>query len=82
MHEPGRMTVWDCAGGRLELTLLPKAATRVDLRVNGRTVQTIRFGGEEYVNATVHALPGARVCRFEVAPDALLGSTGFEFFPR
>jgi hypothetical protein len=73
------MDVWDCQGGRLELTLLPKLSTRVELKVNGRHVRTIRFHGEEFVNATVFPPPGAGSCRFEVIPDSLLGSTVFQF---
>jgi len=79
MHEPGVMQVWECQGGRLELTLLPKLSTRVELRVNDQLVRTIRFHGEEFVNTTVFAPPGARTCRFEVIPDSLLGSTVFQF---
>jgi hypothetical protein len=79
MHEPGVMHVWDCQRGRLELTLLPKLSTQVELKVNGHRVRTIRFHGEEFVNTTVFGPPGADVCRFEVIPDSLLGSTVFQF---
>jgi hypothetical protein len=79
MHEPGVMTAWNCGDGRLELTLLWKAATRVELRVNGELVRTLRSTGEEFVNTTVVPPAGADVCRFEVVPDSLLGSTRFEF---
>ena len=80
MHEPGVMRVWDCGGGRLELTLLPKLSTRAELRVNGRVQRVLGFSGEEYVNATIFAPPRARFCRFEIAPDGLLGSTQIRFF--
>jgi hypothetical protein len=79
MHEPAVLTVWNCGGGRLELTLLPKLSTRVELRLNGEEYRTIQFAGEEFVNTTVFAQPGADTCRFEVVPDSLLGSTRFEF---
>jgi hypothetical protein len=79
MHEPGVMHVWDCQGGRLELTLLPKLSTRVELKVNGQRVRTIEFHGEEFVNTTVFPPPDAGSCRFEVIPDSLLGSTQFAF---
>jgi hypothetical protein len=80
MHEPGVMQVWGCRGGRLQLTLLWKLSTRVELRVNGRHVRTLRpHPGEDFVNTTVQPPPGADVCRFEVIPDSLLGSTRFEF---
>jgi hypothetical protein len=79
MHEPGRMRVYDCQDGRLELTLLPKVSTIVILRVNGRDVQTLDVAGEEFVNATVFPPAGANICHFEVIGDSLLGSTRFEF---
>jgi hypothetical protein len=79
MHEPAIMRVWNCGSGRLELTLLPKASTRAVLRVNGRESQTLRFAGEEFVNATVFPPGGAEFCRFEIVPDSLLGSTRIEF---
>ena len=80
MHEPGRLTAYDCQSGRLELTLLPKASTRVELRVNRTTVQVLDdIAGKEFVQATVHPPPGARECLFEVIPNGLLGSTRFEF---
>lgn len=79
MHEPARLTAWDCQAGRLELTLLPKLSTRVELRVNGETVRTLPLRGEAFVNTTVFPPPGAEMCLFEVIPDSLLGSTRFEF---
>lgn len=79
MHEPGVMDVWGCRGGRLDLTLLWKLSTRVELRVNGEHVRTLRPDGAEYVNTSVRPPPGATRCRFEVIPDSLLGSTRFEF---
>jgi hypothetical protein len=79
MHEPAAMRVWDCAHGRLQLTLLFKLSTRVDLRVNGRLVRTLRPHGRDFVNTEVGGPPGASTCLFQVIPDSLLGSTRFEF---
>ncbi len=79
MHEPATLVAYDCPGGRLQLTLLTKLSTQVELRVNGELVRTLRFAGEEFVNTTVLPPPGAEVCVFEVIPDSLLGSTRFEF---
>ena len=59
MHEPAAMQVWDCAHGHLQLTLLWKLSTRVDLRVNGRLVRTLRPHGEDFVNTTVRGPRGA-----------------------
>ena len=61
------------------VTLLPKLSSQVELKVNGQHVRTIHFHGEEFVNTTVFPPPGADVCRFEVIPDSLLGSTQFQF---
>ena len=79
MHEPGRIRVWRCAGGRLYITLLPKLSKRVLLRVNDRTVRTLRFAGEPHVNLVIPAPPRAQVCDFEIVPDSLLGSTIIRF---
>jgi hypothetical protein len=79
MHEPGVVRVWDCQGGRLELTLLPKLSTKAELRVNGRVERVLAFSGEEFVNTTLFPPPGARFCRFEIEGDGLLGSTRIEF---
>ncbi len=35
MTEPGRVRAYDCAGGRLQMTLLPKQTTIVTLRLDG-----------------------------------------------
>jgi hypothetical protein len=80
VHELARLTAYDCQSGRLELTLLPKESTRVELRVNRTTVQVLDdIAGKEFVHATVRPPPGARECLFEVIPNGLLGSTRFEF---
>jgi Dolichyl-phosphate-mannose-protein mannosyltransferase len=79
MHGPAVMRVWDCRDGRLELTLLPKLSSRVELRVNGRTERVLTLAGEPYVNTTLFPPPDERYCTFEVVPDSLLGSTRFEF---
>jgi len=79
MLGPAALRAYACQEGRLELTLLPKLSTRVELRVNGAHVRTLQFSGEEFVNTTVLPPPGDPACLFEVIPDNLLGSTRFEF---
>jgi hypothetical protein len=79
MYEPASLLAHECSGGRLALTLLPKGSTHVELRVNGETVRTLDVAGKPFVNTSVAPPPGASVCRFEVVPDGLLGSTVFEF---
>jgi hypothetical protein len=84
MREPGRLLVYDCAGGHLELTLLPKDTDVVTLRLNGRVVQRARIGGRPYWNGTVFVPPAppVRVCEFEIDGQGLLGSTRIVFVHR
>jgi hypothetical protein len=79
MYGSAALFAHDCSGGRLELTLLPKLATRVDLHANGRLVRTLQLHGEPFVQVSVPAPPDAEMCRFDVVPNSLLGSTRFEF---
>ena len=75
------MTVYDCRGGRLRLTLLPKGSDEVEIYRNGRLVRTLHFHGEDSWSGTVPAPPSKspRVCTFDIGPSSLLGSTVFEF---
>ena len=84
MTEAARVRAYDCAGGRLELTLLPKSTTVVTLRLDGRIVQRARIAGLDYWNGTVFVppSPSPRVCHFEIDPQSLLGSTRIEFVHR
>jgi hypothetical protein len=78
---PARLTVYDCAGGHLELTLIPKKTRVVTIRLEGRVVQRTHIAGLPYWNGTVYAPPGGgpRVCHFELDAQSLLGSTKIEF---
>jgi hypothetical protein len=84
MTEPAFVEAYDCAGGQLELTLLPKSTSVVTLRLDGRVVQRARIAGLDYWNGTVHVppSPAPRVCRFEIDGQSLLGSTRVEFVHR
>ena len=84
MTEPGVVRAYDCAGGRLELTLLPKQTTVVTLRLDGRIVQRARIGGLPYWNSTIFVPPSPtpRVCQFEIDGEYLLGSTHIAFVHR
>jgi hypothetical protein len=84
MTEPARLRVYDCAGGHLELTLLPKDTDVVTLRLNGKVVQRTRIAGRDYWNGTVFVPPAppARVCDFEIDGQGLLGSTRIVFVHR
>jgi hypothetical protein len=84
MTEPGLITAYDCAGGRLELTLLPKSTSVVTLLLDGRVVQRTRIAGLAYWNGTmfVPPSPSPRVCQFEIDGQNLLGSTRIAFVHR
>jgi len=84
MTGPARLTVYDCTGGQLELTLIPKQTRVVTLRLEGRVVERAEIAGLPYWNGTVYAprTGGPRVCHFEVDPQNLLGSTKIEFVRR
>jgi hypothetical protein len=84
MTEPGVVRAYDCAGGRLELTLLPKETSVVTLRLDGRIVQKAKIAGLTYWNGTIFvpASPSPRVCHFEIDGENLLGSTHIAFVHR
>ncbi len=84
MTEPGRVRAYDCAGGRLELTLLPKATSVVTLRLDGRITSSARIAGLAYWNGTIFVPPSRspRVCHFEIDGQTLLGSTRIAFVHR
>ncbi len=81
--EPAKLVVYDCRGGRLLLTLLPKSSPIVRVLVNGRLVRTLEFHGEPSWSGRfpVPRSSVPRVCTFELQPSGLLGSTVF-FFER
>jgi hypothetical protein len=84
MTEPGFVRAYDCGGGHLELTLLPKETQVVTLKLDGTVVQRARIGGLPYWNGTVDVPPSAapRTCLFEIDGESLLGSTRIEFVHR
>ncbi len=78
---PASVTVFDCAGGSLQLTLLPKETDVLQVFLDGRRVLDTHIAGAPSYHTTIpvpsrHA-PGA--CRFTIAGDALLGSTVVAF---
>jgi Dolichyl-phosphate-mannose-protein mannosyltransferase len=81
MTEPGRLTVYDCAGGQLQLTLLPKSTRVVTVLLDGRVASRATIGGLEYWNGTVSVprSPTPRVCHFTIQGQTLLGSTRVAF---
>ena len=78
------VTVYGCRPGRLELTLLPKGGKPVTLSANGRVVDRVDIGGGEYWNGVIPTPPeadGHTSCDFDVASDALVGSTRMVYVP-
>lgn len=84
MTEPARLRAYDCAGGRLELTLLPKSTRVVTIKLDGKVVQRAMIEGLPYWNGTVFVPPAPtpRACLFEIDGQNLLGSTHIEFVHR
>jgi len=79
-----QVTVYACAPGRLELTLLPKSGEPVVLRANGRVVETTDLGDGEFWNGSIPTPPeadGNTSCDFSVESAGLVGSTRVEFVP-
>ena len=81
MRQPAHVIAYDCAGGQLELTLLPKKTKVLTIRLNGKVVQRTRLAGLPFWNGTVYApaSPSPQVCDFEIDPQRLLGSTQIRF---
>ena len=79
----GRATVhaFNCAGGSLDLTLLPKETNRLEIDLDGKVAVRAQIGGRAVWHGTVHvpATHGPAPCTFTIRPDGLLGSTVIEF---
>jgi len=84
MGAPGQITVYDCGGGRLELTLIPKKTRVVTIKLNGQVVQSAKLAGLPFWNGTVYAPQSGRpqICRFEIDGQDLLGTTRLDFVRR
>jgi len=81
MTQPAAVTVYDCRGGHLELTLLPKATDVLRILLNGRLVLQARIGGVAswHGSLPVPRSVRPRVCTFTLEPHPLLGSTHIDF---
>lgn len=72
----GTIVAYGCAGGRLELTLLPKATSELTVRLDGKVVLRRNIGGLDSWHGYVPVPRTHRgVCRFTIHGGALLGST-------
>lgn len=77
-------TAFDCGGGALQLTLLPKSTNRLLIYLDGKTVVDTRLAGKPVWHGTIDvpADQPAGACNFLIQSDELLGSTVVQFTPR
>jgi hypothetical protein len=74
-------TVYDCRGGTLELTLLPKLTKVVRILLNGKLVQQQNIAGLPSWHTEIPVPPSAKpsICAFTIEGQTLLGSTVVNF---
>ncbi len=77
----GEVVAYNCQGGSLNLTLLPKATDILEVDLNGRRVLRQRIGGEPSWHGTIPVPPSRRTeaCVFRIRGGLLLGSTVIDF---
>ncbi len=77
-----QITVYACGRGRLELTLLGKQGTPIELRVNGLTWARPTIASGAVWNGSLPSPPDAdarSLCVFELVSPGLVGSTRLAF---
>lgn len=81
INSSATLSAFDCAGGTLQLTLLPKSTNRLEIDLDGRVASIERIGGRSVWHTKVHvpATHGPAPCTFTIRPDGLLGSTVITF---
>jgi hypothetical protein len=78
-----QIVAWGCAGGQLQLTLIPKATNRVSVALDGSVQLRADIAGLEYWNGSVSVPATHRgPCVFTLTGGELLGSTKVAFEPR
>lgn len=81
MVTPANIFVYDCGGGRLQLTLLSKATKRLRILLDGKVVVDANIAGQGvwrgFIPAPRSQTP--RICDYEIVPQGLLGSTVIDF---
>ncbi len=84
LYGPASVTAFDCAGGELHLTLLPKATRELQIFLDSRRVLKVNIAGLPSYHATIEvpADHPRSACKFTIAGDGLLGSTVVEFSRR
>jgi Dolichyl-phosphate-mannose-protein mannosyltransferase len=75
--ESARITVYDCTHGRLLLTLLTKASSVLRIYLDGSLARTVRYRPNVVWRGAlpVPARTQPHVCRIDLVPNALAGST-------
>jgi Dolichyl-phosphate-mannose-protein mannosyltransferase len=78
---PAAITVYNCTGGQLHLTLLPKATSVVRVTLDGQQVVKKSLVGLPLWQTTIPVPPSTRPreCVFAITGQGLLGSTVVEF---
>ncbi|HVV59025.1 MAG TPA: glycosyltransferase family 39 protein [Gaiellaceae bacterium] len=81
MVAPAVVKVWGCQGGKLQLTLLPKATKELIIELDGRVVVDRSIANEAAAHIFVPVPPSPRphMCNFRIVPQSLLGSTVVQF---
>jgi len=75
-----RLAAYACDVGTFRLTLIPKQAETVEIRVNGRLVRRLEFASAASSWHGDFAADGrGGECTLEVTPTGLLGTTVFQF---
>jgi hypothetical protein len=76
MIVPGQIKVYGCAGGKLHLTLLPKATKVVTISLDGHVVLRQNIAGRLSWTGSIPVPADHRgLCRFRIKGGLLLGST-------
>jgi Dolichyl-phosphate-mannose-protein mannosyltransferase len=77
------VVAYRCAGGQLQLTLLPKSTDDVEIDLDGKKAVSAHIGGLDYWNGSVGVPAGHRAgpCAFRIRGGLLLGSTHVAFVP-
>jgi hypothetical protein len=81
MYGEASVTAFRCAGGQLQLTLLPKTSTRIQVFLDGHSIADAKVSGLPSWHATLDVPPDhpAGPCNFLIRGDNLLGSTVVQF---
>lgn len=81
MVGPATVDVYDCTGGRLDLTLLPKATKELTILYDGIPVLHANLAGLSVWHGSVPVRRSARprLCLLTIAGGSLLGSTRIDF---